>query len=313
MSTPVRSVTWQELFPDAAREQFGPFPGQAAFHASRPLALLHGSASSGWRGAGLTHLRASKGTEIELAFSWIRISQRLSLQGGPFPTRAGERALPASSNLQIGIPGSVYRGTFTGPAEGLNLYVDPSLIERTLHAPYSEPVLADVARKLHRDRVIEHLMRALLSDVAAGSPGGPLLGEAVVAAIIHRLQAAERAPMIAKGAHLSAREMGRLRDFVAANLSRPVHLEDLATLLRMSVSRLSRAFRNTVGMSPHQYVLRLRAEHAQELLRQPGRSLHEVAEACGFADRTHLSTSLCRLLGRTPSQIRTNARESGPA
>jgi AraC-like DNA-binding protein len=309
MSSPARGVTWQELFPGATREQSGHFPARAALKTTKPLALLHGSASSGWQGACLTHLHASEGTQIELAFSWIRISQRLSVKGGRLPTRAGDIAPPASANLQVGLPDALYRGTFTGPAEGLNLYIDPSLFERTLHVPYSESALADLARHLHRDHIIEHLMRALLSDVAAGNPGGPLLGEAIVAAIIHRLCAAERAPSPAKGAHLNAPEMARVHDFVAANLAKPMHLEALASLLKMSVSRMSRSFRNTTGMSPHQYILRLRAERAQELLERPGPSLDEVAETCGFADRTHMSTSLRRLLGRTPTQIRTSARE----
>ena len=309
MCTPARCVTWQELFPDATFEQVGPFPGKATLKATKPLALLHGSMSSGWQGACLTHLHASEGTEIELAFSWIRISQRLSVRGGPLPTRAGDIAPPRNSNLQVGIPEALYRGTFTGPAEGLNLYIDPSLLERTLHTSYSEASLATVSRRLHRDGIIEHLMRALLSDVAAGSPSGPLLGESIIAAIIHQLHAAERSPSAAKGAHLSGLEIRRLHDFVAANLAKAIHLEDLAALLRMSVSRLSRAFRNTAGISPHQYVLRIRAEQAQELLKRSDTSLDEIAEHCGFADRTHMSTSLRKQLGRTPTQIRTSGRE----
>ena len=311
MSTPAQSATPYEAS-DAIREQIGSYVGRIAFEPSVPITYLHTSRSSKWRGAALVHARTNGDTSVEGAWSTLRVVQRVSEPGRAFTICTGERAPPPDATLRVGIPGAVYRGTVTDTYEVVTLYVDLALVERTLHAPYSEALIAAVASRLHQDRVIEQLMGALLSDVVEGSPGGPLLGETVVAAVIHRLHAAGDASSMAQGARLSAPELRLLRDYVAANLAGPLHLEDLAVLLGTSVRRFCRGFRNATGLSPHQYVLGCRVERARDLLRRPGLSLDEVAEACGFAGRTHMSSCFRKLLGPTPSQIRAHSREPAP-
>jgi AraC family transcriptional regulator len=304
MDTPVSPLVRREL-PDTIREQIGSFVGQIVLNSSEPPIHLHTSAPAKWRGAALTHNRVNRGVCFEGAWSSLLISHKVSPLGRLFMAQDERHVPPASANLQVLVPGASYRGTCAAAAtEAANLYIDPALIERTLQAPYSEPLIADVAHRLYRDCVIEHLMRALLSDVMAGSPGGPLLGETIIAAIIHRLHTVEDAPSTARGAHLSPRERRLLRDHVAANLSEPLHLEDLADLLRVSVRHLCRAFRNTLGVSPHQYVLRCRVEHAQDLLRHSHLSLDAVAELSGFAHRTHMATAFRKVLDRMPAEIR---------
>ncbi len=304
MDTPVRPLVRREL-PDAIRKQIGPFMGRLAVCSSEPPIYLHTSAPAKWRGAALMHNRVNPGVSFEGAWSSLLISHKVSALGHLFMAQDGRHAPPPGANFQVLVPSASYRGTCAAAVtEAANLYIDPALIERTLQTPYSEPLIAGVARGLYQDRVIEHLMRALLSDVVAGSPGGPLLGETIVAAILHRLHTLEGAPSTVRGAHLSPRETRLLRDHVAANLSGPVHLEDLAGLLRMSVRHLCRAFRNTLGMSPHQYVLRCRVEHAQDLLRHTDLSLDAIAELSGFAHRTHMATALRTILDRMPAEIR---------
>lgn len=304
MDTPVRPLVQREL-PDAIRTQIGPFVGQLALYSSELPIFLHTSAPAKWRGAALVHNRVNPGVSFEGAWSSLLISHKVSALGHLFMAQDERHMPPAGANLQVLFPGTSYRGTCAGAAtEAANLHIDLALIERILQASYSELQIVDVARRLHQDCVIEHLMRALLSDVVAGSPGGPMLGETVVAAIIHRLHAVKSASSTVRGVHLSPRQTRLLRDYVAAHLSGPLHLEDLADLLTMSVRHLCRAFRNTLGMSPHQYILRHRVEHAQDLLRHTDLSLDAIAELSGFAHRTHMAMAFRKLLDRMPAEIR---------
>ena len=122
--------------------------------------------------------------------------------------------------------------------EALSVDLDRSLVDRTLNIPYSKSLVAQAARRLHRDPLTVHLMQALLSDVIAGSPGGPLLGETIIAALVHRLHAAARAPAAEQHGRLSRSEMNLVREYIDANLSGPLHLDALADLTGMSTPSL---------------------------------------------------------------------------
>jgi AraC-like DNA-binding protein len=63
----------------------------------------------------------------------------------------------------------------------------------------------------------------------------------------------------------------------------------LARQLNLSEASLLRLFRTTTGRSPQKEHLRLRLNHAAELLRNTNESIDWIAEACGFWDRNHFT------------------------
>ena len=63
-------------------------------------------------------------------------------------------------------------------------------------------------------------------------------------------------------------------------------------------------FRAAVGMRPHQYLLKRRIERAEELLKQAGISLVDVALTVGFQTQAHFTTVFKRFAGDTPHQWR---------
>jgi AraC family transcriptional regulator len=48
-------------------------------------------------------------------------------------------------------------------------------------------------------------------------------------------------------------------------------------------------FAQSVGMTPHRYVVHLRLQRAIELVREGRLSLAEIAASTGFSDQSHLS------------------------
>ena len=93
----------------------------------------------------------------------------------------------------------------------------------------------------------------------------------------------------------------RVIDYVEANLASDLRLIELSAVAGISRSHFARAFRNTVGMAPHAFVLQRRLARAVELLAQRGRSIRDVAERCGFADQAHLTRSFKSRFGHPPS------------
>src|SRR5271154_5666445 len=96
----------------------------------------------------------------------------------------------------------------------------------------------------------------------------------------------------------------RAKELLSANLQRDVSTADLARECSLSVSHFARAFRQTTGLPPHQWLLRHRIDEAHTLLRDARISLAELARACGFADQSHFTKVYTRLRGISPGAWR---------
>lgn len=72
----------------------------------------------------------------------------------------------------------------------------------------------------------------------------------------------------------------------------------------VSPSSLQRAFLQQFGITPKQYVIRLRMNRALQLLSETDASVREIANACGFADEKYFSRAFKNRYGYPPSQLR---------
>jgi AraC family transcriptional regulator len=89
-------------------------------------------------------------------------------------------------------------------------------------------------------------------------------------------------------------------DYIKDYLERELSLQDLAAIAQMSQYHFCRAFRQAIGLSPHQYLIQQRVERAKQLLQTGGMSIGAVAIACGFTHQSHLHRHFKRLVGVTP-------------
>ena len=96
----------------------------------------------------------------------------------------------------------------------------------------------------------------------------------------------------------------RAKEVLSANLDGGVPLKEVARECCLSVSHFSRAFRRTMGVAPHNWLLIRRVEVAKEKLRSTQLSLAEVALACGFADQSHLTRVFTGMVGVSPGAWR---------
>lgn len=101
-----------------------------------------------------------------------------------------------------------------------------------------------------------------------------------------------------------AERFGWVTSYLSMRLAEPVSVEDLARRAHLSPSHFAAEFRRRFGVPPHQYLLRLRIEHAQSLLTTTETPLVEVAGLCGFADAAHLTKAFRRATGTTPAAYR---------
>jgi AraC family transcriptional regulator len=106
-------------------------------------------------------------------------------------------------------------------------------------------------------------------------------------------------------------QIRKVTSHVEAHLDRPIRNEELATLVRLNPSHFGRAFRNSFGEPPHEYVIRRRVERAQGLMLSTDAPLSEIALDCGLADQAHLTRLFRRIAGESPRAWR-RARIGAP-
>lgn len=106
-------------------------------------------------------------------------------------------------------------------------------------------------------------------------------------------------------------QIRKVTSHIDAHLDRSIRNEDLAALVRLNASHFGRAFRNSIGEPPHEYVIRRRVERAQGLMLSTAAPLSAIALECGLADQSHLTRVFRRVTGESPRAWR-RARLGAP-
>ena len=107
---------------------------------------------------------------------------------------------------------------------------------------------------------------------------------------------------------LSPARTHRICEYINSNLDQNMGLEALAEMAGLSIHHFARAFKQTVGMPPHCYVLQRRIEHAQKMLRNTDLPMSEIALSAGFSDQSHLARHFRRVTGVSPGAVRWEQR-----
>ncbi|MCJ8279432.1 MAG: AraC family transcriptional regulator [Rivularia sp. ALOHA_DT_140] len=127
----------------------------------------------------------------------------------------------------------------------------------------------------------------------------------VLAVNLLRQHAATKPQLPIYDGGLPLHQLQQILDYIDAHLDRDIKLADLARLLDMSQFHFSHLFKQSIGMSPYQYLLQQRVERAKLLLKQKDRLIVDIALECGFSSHSHLSRKFRQFTGMTPKQYRT--------
>jgi len=95
-------------------------------------------------------------------------------------------------------------------------------------------------------------------------------------------------------------------DYIHNSLDEDLRLAKLASISNMSESSFCHLFKEYMGNSPHQYVIRQRVERARLLLRERKQSIAEIAYQCGFNSQSHLTIIFRQHMGMTPKAYRSS-------
>jgi AraC-like DNA-binding protein len=193
-----------------------------------------------------------------------------------------------------------------GPFDYLHYYVSRNLLDKVAAENALAPVTSFRMVFFEQDLVITQLTKTILAQVRNREPLSMLaLGDVSLLVSTHLLQHYGCAKeMLRPQGRLEIWQKLRVEEMLRANLEGNIKITDLSNACRLSPSHFSRCFRQSFGISVHQWLITLRITTSKDLLREPKVSLAEIGFRSGFCDQAAFTRAFAKLEGTTPYRWR---------
>jgi AraC family transcriptional regulator len=192
-------------------------------------------------------------------------------------------------------------------------------IDKTLHIVIEPEFLNKVARDAEcispekiellpvlktRDRKLENLVQLFLTEIDERGFGEKAYLESIGSLFgIHLLRRyCTITPRFQKyvGHGLAPYQLSVVLEYIQAHLGSDLSLDTMADQIGMSRCYFATQFKQSMGITPHQYVNQQRIEKAKQCLRSQKLSISDIAIECGFSNQSHLTKVFKRQTGTTP-------------
>jgi AraC family transcriptional regulator len=111
-------------------------------------------------------------------------------------------------------------------------------------------------------------------------------------------------PIFGERTGLRPHQVRRVTDYMKGHLDEAIGLQQLADLLQLSRFHFCTAFRKATGFSPHQWLVRIRMEHARQMLADSRLTITEIALAVGYQTPSSFAQAFRAATGTTPTEYR---------
>ncbi|WGV26857.1 helix-turn-helix domain-containing protein [Halotia branconii] len=199
------------------------------------------------------------------------------------------------------------------PSELVALYIEPTFFVQTSAEIVDTKGLELIPQFQLKDPLIHQMAIALKAQIESSEEiWNRLYLESMVTAIcVHLLQrySTQKTNADTRTAKLSSdglskAHLGTVLEYIHEYADQNLSLLEMAQQVQMSPYYFSRLFKQSTGLSPHQYLIAHRIQQTKRLLTTTKLSIAEIAAQAGFTDQSHLARHFKRQLGVTPSQFR---------
>jgi AraC family transcriptional regulator len=189
------------------------------------------------------------------------------------------------------------------PADATCIQLAPGVLAGVAQELGRRPDLAATCRP--HDEQAERIAALMEAELRAGCPNGRPYGQDLaqaLAAYLLQNYSAARGP--ARGSARAGRQkISAALQYIQSN-AQDLSIDKLASVSHLSPYHFSRLFKQSTGLTPHQYVLHWRIEEAKRLLTRTGLDLAEIAQRLGFHDQSHFTERFRKITGATPKRWR---------
>lgn len=183
----------------------------------------------------------------------------------------------------------------------------PEYMQEVIEEEFSgRAVPLHIRTNLHDIR-LRQLFERLIALLEGGIPSSRLYADSLTHELAVRsleLHAERCTPYRQKISALPPYIFRRVAEMLRDNLHERVGLGGLAALCGYSRAHFLRMFQVTTGVTPYEYHMQMRIQHAMTLLTSSASPLIDIAAACGFSSQSHLTSVFRKRIGTTPSQFR---------
>jgi len=184
--------------------------------------------------------------------------------------------------------------------------LDPNKLEKFAQSELGfllgEKQLKDIPQFIDKDiaQAAEMLMDALKSEL-----GSDVMFESFARIFLIKLiqkYGLGHEDKIAFSKSFTSKHYKRVLNYVKKNYGQDINIDTIAATAGLSTSHFSRLFKQTIGQSPHQFVITYRVEQAKKMLADSSRPMIDIALSCGFSDQAHFSRVFKQFEGVTPKR-----------
>ena len=210
--------------------------------------------------------------------------------------------------IPAGMP-SHWRWRDSRPHETLHIYLEPIFVQKIAEScDLNHAQMAFEPQIAVRDEQLSHMAMSLLYELKAENVVGRLYADSVASSLaiqLVRRYSCLKDVAIRKGG-MAPNKLRRALEFISDKLEQQqgIALEVVAQEVGMSRYHFSRVFKESMGLSPINYIVRQRIERAKKLLVETELPIADIALQAGFSGQSHFTTFFRKLVGLTPRSFR---------
>jgi AraC family transcriptional regulator len=187
------------------------------------------------------------------------------------------------------------------------LFLEPNALNQVAYDAIATDSVELIPHHAMQDPLIDQIGRSLTAELANHQLHSRLFVDSLkTALLIHLLRnyANLQQPIREYAGGLSRQKLQQTIEFINESLAEDLTVAAIAEQVGMSQYYFARLFKQSMGLSPYQYVMRLRVEKAALLLRTTSSSIAAIAAQTGFSNQNQFTIQFRKFMGATPSHYR---------
>ena len=191
--------------------------------------------------------------------------------------------------------------------ECIHLCLETPLFERVVYEAVDSDRVEIVPNFKFQDALIRQIGLELKTELELGGVESRLYAESMATALsIHILRRYSTCQPIIKdyADGLPKWKLERVLSYIQTHLDQDISLTELAELIGMSSHYFACLFKQSIGLSPHQYLIDCRIKRAKQLLVRQELPIVEICQQVGYQSQSYFTKIFRKHTGITPKKFR---------